>query len=111
MASGLAVTGFDYAAARQFVRHGQNGLVAPCDRPDALIDAATLLAEDPLLCAQLRLGARTIPLDQPQVMAILNITPDSFSDGGQHVGDPAGAASAGMKMLEAGAALLDIGGE
>ena len=44
-------------------------------------------------------------------MAILNITPDSFSDGGQHVGDPAGAASAGMKMLEAGAALLDIGGE
>jgi len=59
----------------------------------------------------LRLGARTVPLDQPRAMAILNVTPDSFSDGGRHVGDPAGATAAGMAMLEAGAAMLDIGGE
>jgi len=59
----------------------------------------------------LKLGPRSIPLDQPQVMAILNVTPDSFSDGGAHVGDPAGAAEAGMRMLEAGAAILDVGGE
>jgi glycosyltransferase involved in cell wall biosynthesis len=58
MASGLAVAGFDYAAARQFVRHGANGLVAPCDRPDALIAAAVFLATDPLLRAQLRPAAR-----------------------------------------------------
>jgi glycosyltransferase involved in cell wall biosynthesis len=58
MASGLAVAGFDYAAARQFVRHGENGLVAPCDNPTALIDAAVLLAEDELLRAQLRRQAR-----------------------------------------------------
>jgi len=57
--------------------------------------------------AALKMGARTIPLDQPQVMAILNVTPDSFSDGGAHV-DPAGA---GMDMLRAGAALIDVGGE
>jgi dihydropteroate synthase len=57
--------------------------------------------------APLKLGARTIPLDQPQVMGILNVTPDSFSDGGAH-GDPAAHA---MDMLEAGAAIVDVGGE
>ena len=57
--------------------------------------------------APLKLGARSIPLDQPQVMAILNVTPDSFSDGGTHP-DPAGL---GMDMLRAGAALIDVGGE
>lgn len=58
LASGLAVAGFDYAAARQFIRHGENGLTVPCDRPDALIDAAVLLASDDMLRAQLRLVAR-----------------------------------------------------
>ncbi len=58
LASGLAVAGFDYAAARQFVRHGENGLAVPCDRPDALIEAAVLLASDDLLRAQVRLLAR-----------------------------------------------------
>ena len=58
LASGLAVAGFDYAAARQFVRHGNNGLAVPRDQPDALIDAAVLLATDDLLRAQLRLEAR-----------------------------------------------------
>jgi glycosyltransferase involved in cell wall biosynthesis len=58
LASGLAVAGFDYAAARQFVRHGENGLAVPCDQPDALMDAAVLLATDDLLRAQLRLNAR-----------------------------------------------------
>ncbi len=58
MASGLAVAGFDYAAARQFVRHGENGLAVPCERADALVEAAVLLATDELLRAQLRIGAR-----------------------------------------------------
>ncbi|MHA6718808.1 dihydropteroate synthase [Sphingomonas sp. RS6] len=61
--------------------------------------------------APLLLGSRTLRLDQPHVMAILNVTPDSFSDGGAHVGDPAGAAQAGVDLSIAGAALLDIGGE
>ena len=58
MASGLAVAGFDYAAAREFVRHGRNGLAVPCGEPEALVEAAVLLATDPLLRAQLRMAAR-----------------------------------------------------
>lgn len=56
------------------------------------------------------LGSRTIRFDQPQVMGILNVTPDSFSDGGLNA-DAGHAADAGFAMAEAGAALIDIGGE
>ena len=58
MASGLAVAGFDYAAARQFVRDGESGLVAPLGRPHALVAAAVRLATEPGLAARLRRGAR-----------------------------------------------------
>ncbi|MGH7957993.1 MAG: glycosyltransferase family 4 protein [Opitutaceae bacterium] len=58
MASALSVAGFDYAAARELVRHRQNGLVAPCEQPGALVDSAVTLATDPLLCSQLRHAAR-----------------------------------------------------
>ena len=58
MASGLAVAGFDYAAARRFVRHGHNGLAVPLGDEAALIDAAVLLATDDLLRAQLQASAR-----------------------------------------------------
>jgi dihydropteroate synthase len=61
--------------------------------------------------APLKLGERVVRLDQPQVMGILNLTPDSFSDGGKHVGDPAAAAQAGVDMTVAGAAIVDVGGE
>jgi dihydropteroate synthase len=60
--------------------------------------------------APLQLGERTIRLDQPQVMGILNVTPDSFSDGGRFA-DAAGAAEAGADMAGQGAAILDVGGE
>jgi dihydropteroate synthase len=55
-------------------------------------------------------GARTLRFDQPHVAAILNVTPDSFSDGGRHA-DPAAAAAAGIDMAALGAALVDLGGE
>lgn len=58
LASGLAVAGFDYAAARQFVQHGHNGLAVPSDRPDMLLAAATRLATDAPLRAHLRASAR-----------------------------------------------------
>jgi dihydropteroate synthase len=61
-------------------------------------------------CAALELGSRTVRLDQPQVMGIVNATPDSFSDGGQFA-DAASAAEAGARMAEAGAAIVDVGGE
>ena len=61
--------------------------------------------------APLDLGSRVLRFDQPLVAGILNVTPDSFSDGGAHGGDPAAAASAGVAMAAAGAALVDVGGE
>src|SRR3954447_12979800 len=48
--------------------------------------------------------------DVPLVMGILNITPDSFSDGGVHF-DHAKAVHAAMQMEEDGAAVIDVGGE
>jgi dihydropteroate synthase len=61
--------------------------------------------------AALQLGERTLRFDQPQVMGILNMTPDSFSDGGVHLDDPAAAAASGFEMIRAGAAIVDVGGE
>ena len=58
----------------------------------------------------LRLGERMVRLDQPQVMGIVNATPDSFSDGGQYA-DAAAAAEAGAGMAAEGAAVIDVGGE
>jgi len=52
----------------------------------------------------LRLGARTL------VMGILNVTPDSFADGGRHL-DPRIAVEAGVRMVADGADILDVGGE
>jgi len=52
----------------------------------------------------LELGARTL------VMGVINVTPDSFSDGGVHA-EPGAALEAAAAMVEAGAAILDIGGE
>jgi dihydropteroate synthase len=61
--------------------------------------------------APLVLGERVIRFDTPQVMGILNMTPDSFSDGGRHRGDAEAAADAGFAMAAAGAAIVDVGGE
>lgn len=60
--------------------------------------------------APLRLGERVVRLDQPQVMGILNVTPDSFSDGGRFAGAGA-AAEVGADMAGQGAAIIDVGGE
>lgn len=51
-----------------------------------------------------------VALDRPRMMGIVNITPDSFSDGG-HFLDPAAALTRGACMAEQGAAILDLGGE
>lgn len=46
----------------------------------------------------------------PHIMGILNVTPDSFSDGGKFI-DPSAAASRAAEMVEEGASVIDIGGE
>lgn len=81
---------------------------ALADLPDAVREQFENLqrAHPPLQC-----GARTLRLDQPQVMGILNVTPDSFSDGGQFMDDPEVAHAHAAAMLEGGAAIIDVGGE
>ncbi|MBD9436454.1 dihydropteroate synthase [Pseudoxanthomonas sp. PXM03] len=59
---------------------------------------------------QLDCAGRILRLDRPQVMGIVNVTPDSFSDGGAHDTTEAAVAHA-LKLVEEGADLLDIGGE
>ncbi|WP_413728889.1 dihydropteroate synthase [Sodalis sp. RH22] len=59
---------------------------------------------------QLQLGQRVLDLGSPQVMGILNVTPDSFSDGGKYRRLDAALAHA-QAMVAAGATLIDIGGE
>ncbi|ABC62553.1 dihydropteroate synthase [Erythrobacter litoralis] len=84
--------------------------------PDSVgAEAETQWANLTITHPPLSLGERTVRLDQPQVMGILNVTPDSFSDGGKFLGadgswPEAGKAQAAA-MLEAGASIIDIGGE
>jgi len=58
----------------------------------------------------LQLGARVVRLDQPQVVGIVNVTPDSFSESGENA-EAEAAIEAGHAMAAAGAAIVDIGGE
>jgi len=70
------------------------------------LDAAITAPRTPL-----QIGDRTLRFDQPLVAGILNVTPDSFSEGSGREDNPAAAAAAGFDMLAAGAALIDVGGE
>lgn len=64
----------------------------------------------PLPQSQLPCGRFRLDLSQPQVMGILNVTPDSFSDGGQHHHKDQAIQHA-LQMIEDGASIIDIGGE
>jgi dihydropteroate synthase len=87
-------------------------------RPADLLDA--LAARDPNLAiaGRQRLEGLRAPrapfaglaLDRPQIMGVINVTPDSFSDGGDRF-DPSQAVAAGLALAEAGAGILDVGGE
>ncbi len=59
---------------------------------------------------ELRLGDRTLTLGQPRVMGILNVTPDSFSDGARFL-SPDAAFRQAESMVEQGADIIDVGGE
>jgi dihydropteroate synthase len=57
-----------------------------------------------------RVRGISLPLDNPLVMGIVNVTPDSFSDGGSNA-DHVAAIETGIKMVADGAAIIDVGGE
>jgi len=60
---------------------------------------------------ELQLGRRKVRLgERTLIMGALNVTPDSFSDGGQYL-DPAGAVEHGMELVRQGADWIDVGGE
>ncbi len=94
-------------------------------REAALLDIGSLQScnlrtEDPVLAAALeaaldavaapRADFAGLPLDRPRLMGVVNVTPDSFSDGGRYH-DAAAAIAHGRALLQAGADILDIGGE
>ena len=68
--------------------------------------------------SSLRCGGRTLDLSTPRVMGVINLTPDSFSDGGRYLRrgrtgeiDLGAVLASAQAMLEAGAKILDVGGE
>jgi dihydropteroate synthase len=67
---------------------------------------ASRLAPPPALQA----GRFSLPLDRPLIMGIINVTPDSFSDGGKFL-DPARALDHARQLVEEGADIVDVGGE
>lgn len=110
LAGGLSwCSAFELIARESGKRVFQRTIPVP-DLPDDPRIAA-IVARIAAPRAPLKLGERVVRLDQPQVMAILNRTPDSFSDPGAHMADVDGAVAAGIDMAATGAAILDIGGE
>ena len=81
-------------------RAGSQGLIAAAELPGDVLERLT--APRPALAG--------LAMDRPQVMGILNVTPDSFSDGGRFLAPEAALARA-RKMQAEGMAILDIGGE
>ena len=105
--------GMLWFSAYEVIEDDRRRTVAIADLDALLTDerAARLHAAITAPLAPLVLGERTLRFDQPSVAGILNVTPDSFSDGGTLHEDPASAASAGVALAAAGAAMIDVGGE
>jgi len=79
-------------------------------RPSMLVPARSLPPEVQDRLSRPRAPLAGLMLDRPRIMGILNITPDSFSDGGLFL-DPGAAQAQGRRMAAEGADLIDIGGE
>jgi dihydropteroate synthase len=103
--------GMQWFAAYEVIERGARRTIPVADVATLGERAAHLHAMITAPRAPLALGERMLRFDQPLVAAILNVTPDSFSDGGKHVDDPAAAAAAGIDMAAAGATMIDVGGE
>ncbi|MEJ6401504.1 dihydropteroate synthase [Yoonia sp. 2307UL14-13] len=89
---------FDHVIFRD--RGGQHRIIDAKDVPDDVLHRLT--------ASRTPIGA--LSMDRPRIMGILNVTPDSFSDGGQF-GDVTQATRHALKMVKNGADIIDIGGE
>ncbi|MES0825256.1 dihydropteroate synthase [Ruegeria sp. SCP11] len=96
----LAGQGLWFTHAERLSRTKAPAIVAAQDIPVDVLDRLT----------RARTELAGLPMDRPQIMGILNATPDSFSDGGVHNTVEA-AVSAAKQMVTHGATILDIGGE
>jgi dihydropteroate synthase len=104
--------GLNWFASAELIHGDGRRELVPVEGIEHRFDEDMATQWDALLASRppLHIGDRTVRLDQPQVMGIVNATPDSFSDGGQHA-DAAAAAEAGARMAAEGAAIIDVGGE
>ncbi len=103
--------GLQFFASVEIIGDGGAELV-PVAGIEARLDEAQKAVWQRLIAprAPLKLGERVVRLDQPQVVGIVNVTPDSFSDAGVNE-DAETAIAAGHDMAAAGAAIVDVGGE
>lgn len=91
--------GWGWFSDVEVLERGRVPVVIPADQCD--VDLTPLTAA--------RAPIADLAWHRPHVMGILNVTPDSFSDGGQHAGDAATAHA--QRMVQEGAAMIDVGGE
>ncbi len=105
------VTGDDWALLAGS-RSRLSAFARPWTLPEVLAEAAVQvgLALPPDAPGPWLTSRGPIPLDAPVLMGILNVTPDSFSDGGRYTGPDAALAQAEV-LLGEGAAIMDVGGE
>lgn len=103
--------GLQFFASVEIIREDGTELV-PVEGIEARLDQAQKPVWQRLTSVRtpLKLGERVVRLDQPQVVGIVNVTPDSFSDAGINE-DAETAIAAGHDMASAGAAIVDVGGE
>ena len=78
--------------------------------PPRLVPAGAIPADQRTALTAPRAAIAGLALDRPRIMGVVNVTPDSFSDGGLHL-DVDDAIAGAEAMLAAGADILDIGGE
>ena len=89
-----------FTHAERMSRHGASEMVAVDDLPSDVLER--LISPRPPIAG--------LSFDRPKIMGILNVTPDSFSDGGKFSSAASGVGHA-REMIGAGADILDIGGE
>jgi dihydropteroate synthase len=89
-----------FAEAERIARGADTRIVPAADIPEDVLHRLTAP----------RMPLAGLTMDAPRLMGILNVTPDSFSDGGSHAGPDAAVARA-REMVEECADLIDIGGE